>query len=246
MADGGMALAAEGGGAPSSGVAWLNWSRAPQPVFRKRPVRPWETSLPPSSRPSPSAALDPRALPPEQAEKPKEAGEAAKEGGGGAAAADAEGAEAEQALEQLRARVTELAAEVEPARREAVASLGTCIVWAKYMSYPWWPAQVVELASLPESGATFKRIADSHADDTVLVAFYGKKREYSWMERERMEAFRPEANKARMPTNKKHKHYKPIMAAVRAAEAVLRQGPFPASSPFPSAEPTSLADPKPR
>ena len=75
----------------------------------------------------------------------------------------------------------------------------------------------MSLARLPETGATFKRIVDSWVEDTVLVAFYGKKREYSWMPLDRVKPFENGSN--HLPTNKKHKHYKPILAAVKAAGA---------------------------
>lgn len=97
-------------------------------------------------------------------------------------------------------------------------------MWAKFQAYPWWPAQLVQLARLAETGATFKRIADSWVDDTVLVAFYGKKREYSWMPHDRVKPFEGSI-KQHLPTNKKHKHYRPILAAVKAAETALKMGP---------------------
>ena len=47
------------------------------------------------------------------------------------------------------------------ARLQAFKDLGTCVLWAKFQVYPWWPAQLVSLARLPETGATFKRIVGS-------------------------------------------------------------------------------------
>ena len=128
------------------------------------------------------------------------------------------------ALELLRSRVLALAAESDPARRKAYETMSTCVVWAKFQAYPWWPAQLVQLARLPETGATFKRIADSWVEGTVLVAFYGKKREYSWMPPDRIKPFEGSV-KQHLPTNKKHKHYRPILAAVKAAETAIKMGP---------------------
>jgi hypothetical protein len=110
------------------------------------------------------------------------------------------------------------------------------LVWAKFKGYPWWPAQLVELSmQLPVTAAILKRLLagwqpqqpgqpGGGGGEQVLAAFYGPKREYSWMPPESVrpfEKFRAELAPRRAKGNK---HFKAVMQAVRQADEALHRG----------------------